>query len=577
MTFSYKTNDSAKVTLTERSYTEGVTLVDVDVIFDEPTVPQMLTVMWNVDCVDMYSVWGPFPGFERVLGPSWSKKVTSSRLASGAPLHALISYGGQNRMTVALSDAATPTAIATGVREENAHVNCEVRFFTMPINSITEYHATIYIDRRDVAYHKALAAAEKYWVDECGYPEAYTPDAARRPMYSCWYSFHQEIDIPAILEQCRLAKAMGMDSVIVDDGWQTDNNSRGYAYCGDWEPVASKVPDMKVFVDQVHEIGMKFILWYSVPFVGRFSKAYERFADMLLGSTMSNKNWASLDPRFPEVREYLIDIYRRAAIDWGLDGVKLDFIDSFRLLPETPAFDERWDTRSLEEGVDRLLAGITEALKAVNPDILIEFRQSYYGPNIRKYGNMIRVRDCPNDSLMNHVYGTDLRLALGKTPIHSDMLMWHNDDSVESAAHQVICTLFCVPQISVHLDKIPEAHKKMLAFWLAYWNRNRDVLLDGEFSAENPESLYSLVRAEKDGHIIAVAHAKPIVTVKEFCKLDFVNASSETSLVVRTGHCGVRTYTVVDCMGNVVEQGSCELSAGLHEFNVPRCGMLQIQ
>ena len=115
-------------------------------------------------------------------------------------------------------------------------------------------------------------------------------------MYSCWYSFHQEIDIPAILEQCRLAKAMGMDSVIVDDGWQTDNNSRGYAYCGDWEPVASKVPDMKVFVDQVHEIGMKFILWYSVPFVGRFSKAYERFADMLLGSTMSNKNWASLDP-----------------------------------------------------------------------------------------------------------------------------------------------------------------------------------------------------------------------------------------------------------------------------------------
>ena len=577
MTFSYKTNDSAKVTLTERSYTEGVTLVDVDVIFDEPTVPQMLTVMWNVDCVDMYSVWGPFPGFERVLGPSWSKKVTSSRLASGAPLHALISYGGQNRMTVALSDAATPTAIATGVREENAHVNCEVRFFTMPINSITEYHATIYIDRRDVAYHKALAAAEKYWVDECGYPEAYTPDAARRPMYSCWYSFHQEIDIPAILEQCRLAKAMGMDSVIVDDGWQTDNNSRGYAYCGDWEPVASKVPDMKVFVDQVHEIGMKFILWYSVPFVGRFSKAYERFADMLLGSTMSNKNWASLDPRFPEVREYLIDIYRRAAIEWGLDGVKLDFIDSFRLLPETPAFDERWDTRSLEEGVDRLLAGITEALKAVNPDILIEFRQSYYGPNIRKYGNMIRVRDCPNDSLMNHVYGTDLRLALGKTPIHSDMLMWHNDDLVESAAHQVICTLFCVPQISVHLDKIPEAHKKMLAFWLAYWNRNRDVLLDGEFSAENPESLYSLVRAEKDGHIIAVAHAKPIVTVKEFCKLDFVNASSETSLVVRTGHCGVRTYTVVDCMGNVVEQGSCELSAGLHEFNVPHCGMLQIQ
>ena len=25
-----------------------------------------------------------------------------------------------------------------------------------------------------------------------------------------------------------------MESIIVDDGWQTDDNNRGYAYCGDW-------------------------------------------------------------------------------------------------------------------------------------------------------------------------------------------------------------------------------------------------------------------------------------------------------------------------------------------------------
>ena len=375
-----------------------------------------------------------------------------------------------------------------------------------------------------------------------------------------------------------MAKAMGMDSVIVDDGWQTESNARGYAFCGDWEVAPSKVPDMKAFVDRVHETGMKFILWYSVPFMGKRTKAFSKFHDMVLGYSTAGKTYASLDPRFPEVREYLIDTYRRAAEDWGLDGFKLDFIDSFKLLPETPAFDERWDTLSLEEGVDRLLKGITDALRAIKPDMLIEFRQSYFGPTIRKYGNMIRVADCPNDSFMNHLSGTDLRFCLGETPVHSDMLMWHPDDSVEAAAYQMACVLFTVPQISVLLDKVSDDHRTMLKFYLGYWNENRAVLLDGDFSAENPESLYSLVKSEKDGHIIAVAHAKPILTVSAFRKLDFVNASNEKALVVRASDdLGRRTYRIFDCMGNVTEQGERDLSRGLHEFFVPRCGILRIE
>ena len=574
MNFACETKDNAEVVLTERE-SDGIVFLDVDVIFSEPTVPAVLSVKWNVKCVDMYSVWGAGMREMRKLGPSWDAKKTRARLASGAPLHQLISADGRNRMTVALSDAMTPTEIHTGVVEKLAEVACRVQFFTMPIHHITEYHATIRIDMTDCPYQEALKAAERYWAEDCGYPSAYTPDTARRPVYSCWYSFHQAIDVEAIVEQCRQAKAMGMESVIVDDGWQTDDSSGGYVYCGDWEVAASKVPDMRAFVDAVHETGMKFIIWFSIPFMGVRAKQYERFKDMILGYKWPN--CAVLDPRFPEVRAYLVDIYRRAAREWGLDGFKLDFIDSFTLFPDTPAFDERWDTRSLEEAVDWLLRDITDALREANPDVLIEFRQSYFGPTIRKYGNMIRVADCPNDSLMNHAVGADMRYLLGKTPVHSDMLMWHTEDTVESAAHQVICTLFTVPQISVLLDKIPESHRRMLKFWLAFWNENRETLLDGDFSAENPESLYSIVKSEREGHIIAVAHAKPILTVDGFRKLDFVNATAEEALVVRACvDLGKRAYTVSDCMGEVVAQGEVDLSRGLHEFSVPRCGMVRL-
>lgn len=575
MNFTCKPTDGAVVQLTER-VENGIVLLDVDVTYDEPTVPAHLAVKWSVPCVDMYSLWSAGYKTMRKLCPSWSMQKTKARLASGAPLHQIISADGRNRMTVALSDAMTPTEIATGVVEKTAELACNVHFFTMPVNHITEYHATVYIDMRDIPYHESLKGAERYWAEKCGYPSAYIPDSARRPMYSCWYSFHQHIDVEAILEQCRMAKAFGMESVIVDDGWQTADSSCNYAHCGDWEVVPSKVPDMKAFVDAVHETGMKFLLWFAVPFMGIYAKQYGRFKDMVLGYKW--QNCAVLDPRFPEVREYLIGIYRDAVRNWGLDGVKLDFIDSFQLFPETPAFDERWDTLSLEDGVDKLLAGITDALRAENPEIMIEFRQSYFGPTIRKYGNMIRVADCPNDSLMNHAVGTDLRYLLSKTPVHSDMLMWHPDDSAESAAHQVICTLFTVPQISVLLDKIPEAHKRMLRFWLKFWNDNRETLLDGNFSAENPETLYSLVRTERKGHIIAVAHAKPVLTVESFRRLDFVNASTESALIVRaTADCGKRTYTVYDCTGEVTERGECELAKGIYEFAVPQSGMIRFE
>ena len=49
------------------------------------------------------------------------------------------------------------------------------------------------------------------------------------------YSFHQEIIPDKVLAQCRIAKQLGCESVIIDDGWQTNDSNGGYAYCGDWE------------------------------------------------------------------------------------------------------------------------------------------------------------------------------------------------------------------------------------------------------------------------------------------------------------------------------------------------------
>jgi len=116
---------------------------------------------------------------------------------------------------------------------------------------------------------------------------------------------------------------MGCELIILDDGWQTMDGNRGYDFCGDWQP--ERIPNMREFVENLHQIDMKFGLWFSVPFCGVKSKAYQRFKGKFL---TENHRWAPVfDPRYPDVREYLIDIYTNALTDYNLDAFKLDFIE----------------------------------------------------------------------------------------------------------------------------------------------------------------------------------------------------------------------------------------------------------
>ena len=223
-------------------------------------------------------------------------------------------------------------------------------------------------------------------------------------------------------EECRRAAALGMKTVILDDGWQTGDGNRGYAFCGDWEVYTPKFPDMRAHVDRVHALGMKYIVWFSVPFVGKNSRAFARFRDKLLH--FDEKFGAGvLDPRYPQVREYLTGIYRDRMTRYGWDGLKLDFVDEFHEWEDTPPVSAQMDCPCIQDGVEKLMTEIRQAVMEVCPHAMIEFRQRYIGPDMRTFGNMFRVSDCPLDVLSNRVGIADLRMLSGDTAVHSDMLL----------------------------------------------------------------------------------------------------------------------------------------------------------
>lgn len=569
-------NPDSTAEITESVRGDGIIIADVNIYFNSPVIPKPVSVVFKMPVIDMYSIFSATNTYQRNIPATWNRRTTSSRLAYGAPLHQLVSVTGHNRLTIALSDAMTPCDIHTGVIESAKEMQCEIVFFTQQINQISEYHGKIYLDFNYRRYEESLKAAEKYWADCCGYPSAYIPDSARDCVYSTWYTFHQNMCDEDVIKQCRLAKPLGMNTVIVDDGWQIEYGGKGYTACGDWVPCKSKFPDMKAFADTVHSIGMKVVLWIHLPAIGCKSRHFDEFRDFTLDP--DDQTCRNLDPRYPFIREYLCTLLKKNAIEWGLDGYKLDFIDSFRYFRETKLFDERMDTHSIDDGVDKLLSGIVDTLRKWKPDFLVEFRQHYFGPVVRKYGNMIRVADCPNDTIRNHVAGIDLRFMLGKTPVHSDMLMWHTDDPVADCAMQVISTLFLVPQISVKLDEITDDQYSMLRFYLDFRNRHTETLMDGCLTAENPESCYSLVRSDRDGETIAVSYSLPVLRIASGETFYHINATSSDRLYIDSQeNFGTKKYEIFNCTGKTVCEGNINMDAGIHGFNVPRGGMLVIR
>ena len=568
--FDVISRNNSKVSLSN-SVVNDVLFVDVKMEQEECVVPEQFSVKWRIDASDCCGVWNSFTR-NHAIRPDWSNVDAISRLASGQPIQQITTFEGNNKICVALSDVDAPTKISMGYCEESAEIICEVFFFTLPTNPKKEYNAQLRIDMRSVPFYDSIYDTVNWWENECGYMSAFVPESAKMPMDSLWYSFHQNLQYDEILEECRLSKALGMESVIIDDGWQTDDNNRGYAYCGDWSVCEKKMGDMATLVEEIHKIGQKVILWYSVPFVGLHSEKYEEFKDYFLDKSGNESDFWALDPRYKKVRDYLCGIYERAVKEWKLDGLKLDFIDSFVLKGKSLEYDENRDFQSLEDAIHALMSEIKARLTAINEDILIEFRQSYIGPAIRKYGNMLRVGDCPGDILANRSQIINLRMTSGETAVHSDMLMWSENDSAENAALQLASVIFSVPQISMLIKNLPEEHRKMLGFYIHFWKEYRAVLLNGKLTAKNPESDYSQASSTLDNTTVTAVYTNNIVDGKNGTNV-IVNASGSDSIIVKNAV--NKRYVIKNCKGKVLSRG--EVRDSLKEFSVTKAGVLIIE
>ena len=555
---------------------DGAEILRVRLSAPEPSPPPRFDVSFVAPQPGVRWIWTSQNDVP-VLPPEWGGRMRS-QIASQSPVLALCGCDGRARLSVACAEATRLVDWRYGLREEDGFVHVRLGFFHEPDAPIAAYETEIRLSGADADWADAVRAASDWICARPEYAPMPVPDAALDPLYSTWYGFHQDVFDAELEKEFAEAAALGMRTLIVDDGWQTDDTGRGYAFCGDWEPSKRRFPDFRAHVDRVHALGMKYVIWYSVPFVGVKSRAAERFAGKFLYKRDGMGAWV-LDPRFPEVREFLASTYERAVRDWDLDGLKLDFIDSFVAPDPDPAAAENYagrDVKSVPEAVLSLMREVRRRLEAVRPGILIEFRQSYMGPAIRSFGNMIRAGDVPGDPLRNRARIARLRLTSGTTAVHSDMLEWNPNETPQQAAQQILSVLFSVIQYSMRLDRLPAEHKRMMRHWIAWTAAHRDALLRGSFSPRGPELGFPLLEgASATERAIAVYDAGFVAKVPADGRETWiVNATDAPALALDLAAAPV-SVEAFDTFGESVPAPA--LAAGLARAAVPPSGLLRLR
>lgn len=499
----------------------------------------------HIPLINIQFSWFSTSGRSNGLEPDWNGQV-KIRPNINIPIISFYSLKGFNTCTIAFSDCLNPMDLSYGVSEEDKEIILKVKRRSLVSFNILVDTGSEYVD-------EALLSAST-WINSY-YKSHEIPRGAECIVYSTWYSMHQDVDQEVVEEEARIARDLGFESIFLDDGWQTSDNRRGYTFTGDWEFEKTKFPDPSGHVRRIHEMGLNYVIWIALPFIGMESRAFSKFSSRLL---RINEGWGTgiVNPAEEETTEYVKGRVRYLS-ELGFDGLKVDFIDSI-IDPEDR--DEVYT--NIPEFIERTLSPARGKL--------IEFRQRYVSPLMLQHANMIRSSDCPGDHVENRIRSLSTRIISGTVLVHSDPLMWSNEDSRENIAFAFVNVLFTVPQISVMLKEQKSENLVLLNKWISFWKEHRSTLLHGMISIRHMELNYAVVTSSGKGERITVCYS-PVQLTSDGIKEIIINASGSDIIIECHKEC---EYVIRDCNFDVVRSG--KLSNGINKVSSPFFGQIYI-
>lgn len=311
---------------------------------------------------------------------------------------------------------------------------------------------------------------------------------AERPvLINNWEATYFDFDEEKILGIARQAAALGVDMLVLDDGWfgRRNNDQSGL---GDWFVNESKLRGgLKGLSVKLKELGMRFGIWFEPEMVSEDSELYRAHPDWAVKipdrKPMRGRYQLVLDMTNPEVRDYL---YR--AIANILNSAEISYIkwDMNRSISDW--YSACLPAENQGEMPHRYVLGLYELLERLTtdfPDVLFEGCSGgggrfdagmlYYCPQIW----------CSDDTdayeRTKIQYGTSLFYPISAVGSHVSAVPNHQTGRVTPLASRAIVAMAGSFGYELDLNTLTGEEKQSVAEQIKRFKKYRALIHDGTY------------------------------------------------------------------------------------------------
>lgn len=189
-----------------------------------------------------------------------------------------------------------------------------------------------------------------------------------------WEATYFDFNEEKIIEIATIAKEMGVELFVLDDGWFGKRND-DTSSLGDWFVNYDKIPSgINGLSEKIHDLGLQFGIWIEPEMININSNLYNEHPNWLVGDKnyliSQSRNQFILDFSNDEVVDYIFKLLDNVLKDSKIDYIKWDMNRSI-----SEAYSQNLNATSQKEFFHRYILGVYslyEKLISKYPDILFE-------------------------------------------------------------------------------------------------------------------------------------------------------------------------------------------------------------